>query len=157
MWSLDRETFNNIVKEAAIKKRERYENFLKQVEILKEIDPYELSQICDALKSVKVKKDDYIIRQNEDGEDFYILEEGEAYVTKKVNDKDEPEYVMDYKKGDYFGELALIKNEPRAANVVAKTDCTLISLERKAFKRLLGPIEEILKRHSSSYKKFINQ
>ncbi len=157
MWTLDRETFNNIVKEAAVKKRERYENFLKQVEILKEIDPYELSQICDALKSVKVKKDDFIIKQNEDGDDFYILEEGEAYVTKKVSSNKDPEYVMDYKKGDYFGELALIKNEPRAASVIAKTDCTLISLERKAFKRLLGPIEEILKRNSSSYKKFINQ
>lgn len=157
MWTLDRETFNNIVKEAAVKKRERYENFLKQVEILKEIDPYELSQICDALKSVKVKKDDFIIKQNDDGDDFYILEEGEAYVTKKVSSNKDPEYVMDYKKGDYFGELALIKNEPRAASVIAKTDCTLISLERKAFKRLLGPIEEILKRNSSSYKKFINQ
>ena len=157
MWTLDRETFNNIVKEAAVKKRERYENFLKQVEILKEIDPYELSQICDALKSVKVKKDDFIIKQNDDGDDFYILEEGEAYVTKKVSSNKDPEYVMDYKKGDYFGELALIKNEARAASVIAKTDCTLISLERKAFKRLLGPIEEILKRNSSSYKKFINQ
>lgn len=157
MWTLDRETFNNIVKEAAVKKRERYENFLKQVEILKEIDPYELSQICDALKSIKVKKDDFIIKQNDDGDDFYILEEGEAYVTKKVSSNKDPEYVMDYKKGDYFGELALIKNEPRAASVIAKTDCTLISLERKAFKRLLGPIEEILKRNSSSYKKFINQ
>ena len=29
MWTLDRETFNNIVKEAAMKKRERYESFLK--------------------------------------------------------------------------------------------------------------------------------
>jgi len=34
MWTLDRETFNNIVKEAAVKKRERYEAFLKQVNIL---------------------------------------------------------------------------------------------------------------------------
>ncbi len=32
-----------------------------------------------------------------------------------------PKQVMHYKAGDYFGELALLKGEPRAANVIAKT------------------------------------
>ena len=50
-WMLDRETFNNIVKDSAQKKREKYENFLKNVEILSTIDPYELMQICDAIKT----------------------------------------------------------------------------------------------------------
>lgn len=34
IWKLDRDTFNNIVKDAAAKKREKYENFLKKVEVL---------------------------------------------------------------------------------------------------------------------------
>jgi hypothetical protein len=38
---LDRATFNNIVKDAASKKREYYEDFLGKVEILHEMDPYE--------------------------------------------------------------------------------------------------------------------
>jgi cAMP-dependent protein kinase regulator len=59
-----------------------------------------------------------------------------------------------YKVGDYFGERALIKNEPRAANVVAKTECTVVSLDRHSFKRLLGPIEEILKRNMDLYEKY---
>ena len=155
MWSLDRETFNNIVKEAAIKKRERYESFLKDVNILKEIEPYELSQICDALKPKKFLAGEYIIKQNEEGEDFYIVEEGEAYASKVFEEGQEPKVVLEYSRGGYFGELALLKNEPRAANVVAKTDCYLLSLERKAFKRLLGPIENILKRNSDTYKKYV--
>lgn len=154
LWTLDRETFNNIVKEAAIKKREQYESFLKSVDILKSIEPYELSQICDALKSKKYKSGDYIIRQDDIGEEFFIIEDGEAVATKSFNGE-EAQKVYSYSRGGYFGELSLIKNEPRAANILAITDCTVLSLERKSFKRLLGPIEIILKRNSNDYLKYM--
>jgi cAMP-dependent protein kinase regulator len=61
---------------------------------------------------------------------------------------------MSYRVGDYFGERALIKNEPRAANVIAKTECTVVSLDRHSFKRLLGPLEELLKRNMELYEQF---
>lgn len=67
------------------------------------------------------------------------------------------ENVKSYSQGDYFGELALIKNEPRAASVVALTDCKLLSLDRSAFKRLLGPLENLLKRNSEAYVKYVNK
>lgn len=63
LFELDRECFNHIVKEAAMKKREKYDNFLKGVEIFSTMDPYERSQIADALKPVKFKKGDYIVKQ----------------------------------------------------------------------------------------------
>jgi len=63
LWALDRETFNNIVKEAAVKRREKYENFLRNVELLKQIDNYELSQIADALQIKNVNSGEYIISQ----------------------------------------------------------------------------------------------
>ena len=61
---------------------------------------------------------------------------------------------MSYKSGDYFGERALIKNEPRAANVIAVTDCVLVSIDRHSVKRLLGPLEELLKHNFELYEKF---
>ena len=65
-------------------------------------------------------------------------------------------YNNKYKEGDYFGERALIKGEPRYANIVAKSELVkVISLDRDSFKRLLGPIEEILKRNMDKYQTFI--
>ena len=50
----------------------------------------------------------------------------------------------------------MIKGEPRYANIVAKSELVkVISLDRDSFKRLLGPIEEILKRNMDKYQTFI--
>jgi len=51
---------------------------------------------------------------------------------------------MQYTQGEYFGELALLRDTPRAANVVAKTRLRVASIDRDSFKRLLGPLDEIL-------------
>lgn len=69
-WALDRECFNNIVKDAAVKK-EKYENTLKKVEILKSIDPYELGQICDALKTENFEKEKLLL--NKEIEEIFFI------------------------------------------------------------------------------------
>ena len=61
---------------------------------------------------------------------------------------------MEYKPGDFFGERALLKSEPRAANVVATSDCIMVSMDRHSVKRLLGPLEDLLKRNFEIYEKF---
>ena len=67
------------------------------------------------------------------------------------------EKVYDYKENDYFGELALLKNEPRAANIQAITDMVVASIDRASFKRLLGPLEELLKRNMDRYSAYIKK
>ena len=105
------------------------------------MDHYERSKLADAVKDKKFNKDVNIITQGESGDVFYILVEGEAKATKKENPD---QAVMSYKPGDYFGELALLRGEPRAANVIATENCKVICLDRKSFKRLLGPLDKIL-------------
>jgi cAMP-dependent protein kinase regulator len=139
LWQLDRDTFTNIVKEAAQKKRQRYDTFLAKVPLLASMDAYERSQLADALKPETVVDGGAICKQGEPGNKFYIIEEGEAVATKG------DQQVMSYSSGDYFGELALIRNQPRAATVSAKGTCRLLSIESKAFKRLLN-VQDLLER-----------
>merc|ERR1719331_3035570 len=139
LWQLDRDTFNNIVKEAAQKKRQRYDTFLAKVPLLTSMDAYERSQLADALKPEVFSDGAAITKQGETGNKFFIIEEGGAVATKG------DQQVMSYSSGDYFGELALIRNQPRAATVSAKGTCRLLSIESKAFKRLLN-VQDLLER-----------
>jgi len=82
VYKLDRDTFNNIVKDAAAKKREKYENFLSSVKILSSMDPYERQKIADALKEEKYKKGDFVIREGDIGDKFFLISEGESIATK---------------------------------------------------------------------------
>jgi cAMP-dependent protein kinase regulator len=113
-------------------------------------------QICDAIKTGNFHKDDYIIKEGEMGDVFYILEEGNCIATKTIEPGKPEQQIKEYKEGDYFGERALIKGEPRYANIVASSEnVKVISLDRISFKRLLGPIEDILKRNMEKYKTFV--
>jgi cAMP-dependent protein kinase regulator len=47
-----------------------------------------------------------------------------------------------------------MNNVPRAANVIAKTDCILVSLDRHSFKRLMGPVDTIMRRNLEVYEAY---
>lgn len=151
LWQLDRNTFNHIVKDAAQNKRDRYEDFLASVPILQSMDHYERSKIADAIKETSFKAGTTIITQGDEGNDFYIIISGEATATKSMEAGAAPQEVMQYKPGEYFGERALLKSEPRAANVIAKTDMSVASIDRDSFMRLLGPLDTILHRNIDQY------
>lgn len=153
IWKLDRDTFNNIVKDAAAKKREKYDNFLQSVEILKQMDPYERSKLGDAVVEQRYKKGDYIITEGEEGKTFYLISEGTAIATKTINGPgSEPVKVKEYERGNYFGERALLTNESRAANIVVTSEeCVVLSLDRDTFNRLLGSLDQIMMRNMEEY------
>lgn len=139
LWELDRATFTHIVKESAEKKRARHDIFLSKVSLLQSMDAYERSQLADSLRSEPFDDGDVIVNVGDVGTKFYIIEEGAAVATKNG------EVVMMYDVGDYFGELALIRNQPRAATVTARGKTKVLSLDSRSFKRLLN-VNELLKR-----------
>jgi cAMP-dependent protein kinase regulator len=152
LYILDRATFNHIVKDAAVRKREKYDGFLKQIKLLETMDDYERDQVSEAFTDVTFAAGETILKEGEDGKDLFFLLSGEAIASKL--DAGAPKEVLQYKVGDYFGELALLRNEPRAASVIAKTDCTCVKMDRHSFKRMLGPLDAILKRNIDLYVQF---
>ncbi|OQE30847.1 hypothetical protein PENFLA_c002G00918 [Penicillium flavigenum] len=141
LWALDRITFRRILMDSAFQRRRMYEAFLEEVPLLSPLKPYERSKIADALDTIKYTANSTIIHEGDPGDAFYLLESGEAEATK--NGVSGP--VKNYRRGDYFGELALLDDKPRQASITTKTDVKVARLGRDGFKRLLGPVEGMMR------------
>lgn len=63
LFSLDRECFNSIVKQAAINKLNKYTEFLRKIDIFKTLDNYEIGKVCECLNQKTYKPGDYVIRE----------------------------------------------------------------------------------------------
>lgn len=146
LWQLDRITFRRILMDSAFQRRRMYETFLDSVPLLSSLTPYERSKVADALETQKFPADTYIIREGDVGAHFFILESGEAAVYKRGNESK----VKTYTKGDYFGELALLDDKPRAASVLSQTEVKVAKLGKDGFQRLLGPVEAVMRRNDPS-------
>jgi|GEM_PF-5071836 len=80
-----------------------------------------------------------IVRQGDHGRDFFVVAEGKVQVEREHDDPTlEPDIIATLGPGEYFGELALLTDQPRNASVVAATRCRVLSLSRDAFEAYLA-------------------
>ncbi len=77
-----------------------------------------------------------LCHENATEDRFYMILEGEAEVTKNINNS-EVRLLKTLTPGDFFGEMALIHNAPRAATVTVKTTMTTLELDKASFNRAL--------------------
>ena len=77
-----------------------------------------------------------LCRENAIEDRFYMILEGEVEVTKNINNN-ETRLLKTLTPGDFFGEMALIHNAPRAATVTAKSELTTLELDKNGFDRVL--------------------
>lgn len=100
------------------------------------IKPNEIEELI-ANSSVRSYEPGTILcRENAVEDRFYMILEGEAEVTKSINNS-EARLLKTLLPGDFFGEMALIHNAPRAATVTVKTALTTLELDKAAFDRVL--------------------
>ncbi|KAI8055461.1 AGAP006448-PA [Syncephalis plumigaleata] len=150
LWGVDRGTFRKSITGYSFRKRKMYTDFLKTVPLLTKLNDTEIAKLADALEPVNYEDGDDIIEQGDHGHRFYLIERGEVEVTK-TNFDGTLLHLPSLSVGDYFGELALLHNRPRAATVTAKGSVRVAALGKDAFTRLLGPAVDVMKRRSQTY------
>lgn len=104
--------------------------FLCKVKLLKRLPKDELPALAKQATEVLFKPGESIITQGEEGSDFYMIKKGTADV--EINGKT----VASLKAGDYFGENALLRNEPRNATIKATKEVVTLKITRKSFMSL---------------------
>ncbi|NXX45261.1 KAP0 kinase, partial [Tricholaema leucomelas] len=162
LWGIDRDSYRRILMasillaDLTLRKRKMYEEFLSKVSILESLDKWERLTVADALEPVQFEDGQKIVVQGEPGDEFFIILEGTAAVLQRRSENEEFVEVGRLGPSDYFGEIALLMNRPRAATVVARGLLKCVKLDRPRFERVLGPCSDILKRNIQQYNSFVS-
>jgi len=87
-------------------------------------------------------KDEVIVRQGEVGDSVFLIGAGAAEATLELGEG-QPIPLSVMRKGDLFGEMALLDDEKRSATVVAKEACTVLEIRGREFEQLMAEYPEI--------------
>jgi len=105
--------------------------FLMQSDLFTHLSPTQLNEVAQKMKTEECPAGGDIIRQGDEGGLFYVIGDGSVDVI--VDDGAGPKVVATIGRGDFFGEAALITEEPRNATCRAKEDCVLYTLGKTDF------------------------
>ena len=102
----------------------------------------ELKAVARDVKRTHFTHGETLMRQNDDGESFYVLVRGKVHGGIASSDTARP-IEFELEPGALFGEMSLLTGLPRSATMTAVTDCELLEFDRTAFTHLLSLREEI--------------
>lgn len=141
VWVLSRGQFQTIVKQSGSTKEAEKYDLLSSVNALKDLNQGKLRKIADCVDEENYPDAQRIIKQGAKGDTFYIIRSGMVRITVDQQDGSEKE-VARMGRGEYFGEVALMREDRRTANVYAEGALALYTLDRTAFSSLIGSLDD---------------
>lgn len=113
-----------------------YAQLLGQISMFESLQGEELEHLSTLLRSRRYAKGEVIFHQGDIGTALYIVRKGEVAIRLSSDDGKEVILAL-LDRGDFFGELALLDEEPRSTDAVAREETDLLSLQREDFRRFL--------------------
>ncbi len=111
--------------------------YLKQISPYNELDEEDLTDLVRIATKRHYKKNTMVIIQGDDTDSLYILLDGKMKVFIE-DDTGKELTVRLLNSGDSFGELALIGEFPRSANVQALSNSTVFTISKNDYMQFLG-------------------
>ena len=110
---------------------------IRGVPLFSELGRKQLEEVASIADEIDLKPGTDLTIEGTPGRQFFVLIEGEATVTQ--GDRE----INRMGPGDFFGEIALVKDEPRTASVVAETPVRTLVITARSFRTLLDRSPEI--------------
>ncbi|MDH3268402.1 MAG: cyclic nucleotide-binding domain-containing protein [Ignavibacteria bacterium] len=97
---------------------------LRGIPLFKLLAKKDLVNLMSIIHKRNYLAEEIIFYQGDPGIGLYIIREGEVMISRESDEGDKITLAV-FKKGDFFGELALIDNDKRSASAIAKSDTKL--------------------------------
>lgn len=110
---------------------------LLEVPLFRGLSKRQLARVSQLMTKMDVPAGRELVRKGSVGREFFILTDGEVEIRR------DDEEIATAGPGEFFGETALLLDEPRNATVVARTDATIEVIEQRDFRQLLEDQPEL--------------
>jgi cGMP-dependent protein kinase len=145
LMALDRDAFNSLLGPLSeLLSHNMNMRILTSVKLFEKLNLDEKKKLSESFVVESFEADDVIVRQGDKGTTFYILKEGNTKVV--IGDQ----VMGQLQAGSYFGEMALLNDEVRAASVIATERSICFSIDRDMFNSILGSLKDIIERDTAS-------
>src|SRR6267378_1588523 len=115
---------------------------LQKVPLFGQLGPVDLQRVVEVARERSYPKNSVILFEDDPGDALYVVAEGQVKVV--LIGEDGREVILSVLgEGEFFGEMALIDDEPRSAHVIAMEDSTLVVLRREDFTNILMQVPAI--------------
>lgn len=143
LWAVNRATFRNTLKQLSSRNFAQNRAFLDSVKIFEMLTENQKSMIANALVVETFENGEPIVTKGDKGNVLYIIKEGTAQVWI------DNESIRGLGPGEYFGERALLYEEPRSATIKASSheDTVCVTIGRDLLQKVLGNLQHVLFRN----------
>lgn len=110
--------------------------------IFKDLDSDELDEVAKICRVQTFKWGEYIFREGDEGDSLFLIAKGAVRISRNVPGTGE-EAITVLKKGECFGEMAMLDPSTRSTDAIVDSRCDLITIARSDFEALLDADREI--------------
>jgi CRP-like cAMP-binding protein len=108
---------------------------LRRVPLFSELDPEDLQRIATTAQERLYPTGEPLVREGDLGDELIVIVEGSVNISKR--DGETERFLRTYGAGDHIGELAVLRDRPRAATVVAAEDVRGLCIGGEALRAIL--------------------
>ena len=105
--------------------------------LIRSLPPHEMHAMIPNLRDCEIEDGATLFNQGDPGDAMYLIVHGLLGVYIENQNEPEPKKIAEIKDGDIVGEMALIRNAPRSATIIAQSHTQMLRLDKSAFKRLV--------------------